>query len=83
MQPITFTTELDGRSYDICINPSDFTSAYNVYELKQDGKHYQYIFQDKLTGEYFLGEDSKLTMSDVEALKPHIEMNRSGYSRTE
>lgn len=73
MEKITFSTEVGGIILDACIDTANFCKAYNVIELLQKGKHFEYVFRNKETGECFLGEDSKLTPADLKKLYPSIE----------
>lgn len=72
MENISFTSSIQGNPFEVSINPANFCKAYKVFELRQQGQHFQYIYQDNATGEYFLAEDSKLTLNDIDPLIPEL-----------
>ncbi|HEY0897974.1 MAG TPA: hypothetical protein VGD90_01525 [Sphingobacteriaceae bacterium] len=73
------SANIRGSSFDICIDPDNFSRAHKVFELYQDGKHYQYFYQDNASGDFFTGEDSKLSHQDLEdlyhKLRVHFQQN--------
>lgn len=72
MESIFFTSLIKGSPFEVNINPANFCKAYKVVELRQEGQHFQYIYQDNATGEFFLAEDSKLTLNDIDPLIPEL-----------
>jgi hypothetical protein len=72
MENVSFNSNIKGSPFEVCINPADFCKAYKVFELRQNGQHFQYIYQDNNTSEFFLAEDSKLSLNDLEPLIPQL-----------
>lgn len=72
MENLSFTSQIKGIPVEVCINPENFCKAYKVFELRRNGEHFQYIYQDNNTAEFFLAEDSKLSLRDVEPLIPQL-----------
>jgi len=72
MENIFFTSSIKGSPVEVNIDPSNFCKAYKVVELRQQGQHFQYLYQDNATGEFFLAEDSKLTLNDIDPLIPEL-----------
>ena len=68
METIVFGTNFKGRAFEVSINPMNFSKAHKVIELLQNGRHFQYIYQDNISGEYFASEDSKFTPAELQDL---------------
>ncbi len=80
MNHLSFTSQIKGSPFEVCIDPANFCKTYKVIELRRDGQHFQYIYQDNNTEEFFLAEDSKLSPDDVEPLIPELNQRLHGFT---